>query len=461
MKIKRYFAPDMRRAIRMVRDEQGPDAVILSSRNLNNGVELVAAVDYDAELVSGMCGAPAEAAPATPVAPAASPAEETKVSVAPDLQAPHQPAAPERRATLDELLREPPQPAVNRFSFSASPPRGASTSGARNLPGAADTARTHEQQVEWVQDPALVAMQEELKTLRAILQDQVARLATSDYDRREPVRAEIVRRMVRFGFDEVVARGIAAGTAGLATQAEAWREAIFRLAKRLPVAATDPLEQGGVIALVGATGVGKTTTAAKLAARACVMHGQRSVALVSTDDFRVGAQRQLASFGLLLGLPVRQARSPAELAEQLAELCDRHLVIVDTAGVGQRDLRLIEETRKLTGVPDLRSYLVLSANVQREVMDQVVEAFGRERLAGCILTKLDETALLGPALSALLSHQLPAIYSCGGQRVPEDLAIARSRDLVTRALSLPSPVRPGAGPPPTCRTRGEVRHAAV
>lgn len=435
MKIKRFFAPDMRQAIRMVRDEQGPDAVILSTRNTGGGVEIVAAIDYDAELVNGMLGEPQDdqraAQPETPApADARRPAAEQSQVAAP------------AATDAEETPPEPEIPAVPELLKRSAPAR---------------TPR-----VEWTQDPALSAMQDELKSLRAILQDQVTRLATADYDRREPVRAEIARRLVKAGFDEAVARGVAAGTTSLATPGEAWREAQFGLAQRLPVVAADPIEQGHVIALIGATGVGKTTTAAKLAARACLRYGSKSVALISTDDFRVGAQRQLASFGLLLGLPVRQARSTGELADQLAEFDNRRLVIVDTAGMGQRDLRLIEETRKLSQVAELQSYLVMSANVQREVMDEVVDAFGRDQLAGCILTKLDEAARLGPALSTLLTHQLPVAFISEGQRVPEDLRPARASDLVNRALAAPARrARPGPSPGAVAGPAREVRHASA
>lgn len=435
MKIKRFFAPDMRQAIRMVRDEQGPDAVILSTRNTGGGVEIVAAIDYDAELVNGMLGEPQT--------------EQRDARPAP----PH----PAEAAATAEVLPEPAAPAVPPATEALPEPEIAEVPELLKRSAPSRTPR-----VEWTQDPTLAAMQDELKSLRAILQDQVTRLATADYDRREPVRAEIARRLMKAGFDEAVARGVAAGTTSLATPAEAWREAQFGLAQRLPVVAADPVEQGHVIALIGATGVGKTTTAAKLAARACLRYGSKSVALISTDDFRVGAQRQLASFGLLLGLPVRQARSTAELADQLAEFDNRRLVIIDTAGMGQRDVRLIEETRKLSQVAELQSYLVMSANLQREVMDEVVDAFGRDQLAGCILTKLDEAARLGPALSTLLTHQLPVAFVSEGQRVPEDLRPARARDLVSRALASPArAARPGPSPTAAAGTVQEVRHASA
>lgn len=443
MKIKRFSAPDMRQAIRMVRDDVGPDAVILSTRNTGGGVEIVAAIDYDAELVDRMVGdghtdsrneqaaAPAQAsAPLDPAPERPEPEHQRNDAQRPSWKE-HVAARP---AQVPDVPAPQPQPQ----------PRPATS------------------RVEWVQDPALSAMQEELKSLRAILQDQMARLATSDYDRREPVRAEIGRRLIKAGFDESVARGIAAGTTDLAPLGDAWKEALFGLARRLPVAPVDQIEQSRIIALVGATGVGKTTTAAKLAARACLRYGSKSVALISTDDYRVGAQRQLASFGLLLGLPVRQARSTSELADHLAEFANRRQVIIDTAGMSQRDLRLLEESRKLGELGNVENYLVMSANVQREVMDEVIDAFGRERLAGCILTKLDEAARLGPALSTLLTRQLPVAFVSEGQRVPEDLRPARARDLISSALGQksPQPAPPQAAPIAAAPAR-EVHHASA
>jgi flagellar biosynthesis protein FlhF len=433
MKIKRFFAPDMRQAIRMVRDEQGPDAVIISTRTTGGGVEIVAAIDYDAELVNGVFGEAQDERRAEPATP--DPLE----TAAPE------PVAPAEKTRAARLADKPP-------------PEAAAAEG-RDLPRR--TALSREPRIEWGQDPALTAMQEELKALRMILQDQVTRLATADYDRREPVRADIVRRLLKAGFDEAVARGIAASTSSMATPEEAWHEALFGLASRLPMASGDPMEQSNVIALIGATGVGKTTTAAKLATRACLRYGSKSVALISTDDFRVGAQRQLASFGLLLGVPVRQARCQAELVDHLAEFGNRRLVIVDTAGMGQRDLRLIDETRKLAQVADLQSYLVMSANVQREVMDEVMDAFGREHLAGCILTKIDEAARLGPALSTVLTHQLPVAFISEGQRVPEDLRPARANDLVNRALAPPARPAQARKASPTAGLSQGVRHESA
>ena len=451
MKIKRFFAPDMRQAIRTVRDEQGPDAVILSTRSTAGGIEIVAAVDYDAELVNGIFGdarGTSSRKPADERAADETGDDEHDGDTATDsVRAGGSPVEPAAEPSSERLPE--PEPGVKL----AGAPEPASPPAARTR-----TAEPGKPRIEWSQDPMLVAMQDELKSLRALLQDQVARLATADYDRRDPVRAEIVRRFVACGFEEKTARRIAAATSDGAEPARAWREALFRLANWLPVTAGDPLECSQAIALVGATGVGKTTTAAKLAARACLRFGSKSVALVSTDDFRVGAHRQLASYGLLLGLPVRHARSADELADQLEEFDNRRIVIVDTAGVGQRDARLIDETRSLVRTGALQSHLVLSSNVQQEVIEEVIAAFGTDRLAGCILTKLDEASRLGPALSTALAHHLPISFVSSGQRVPEDIKIARPRDLVARAFSFPGRKTDTPWTPSASSAHQEVPH---
>lgn len=399
MKIKRFFAPEMRQAIQLVRAEQGPDAVILSTRSTQGGVEIVAAVDYDAELIDSMAGSERASVQASS---AKASAENTGEHAAPEALEPEEPQ---------------PTPAQR--------PRPAA---ARPAPAA----------IEWAQDPTLCAMREELRALRGLLQDEVARIAKAEREQSNPVFAATVRRLAGLGFDEELARQVTRAARPDGDPARAWRETLVALADAVPIPAADPLERGGIIALVGATGVGKTTTAAKLAARCAIRYGKSSVALISTDDYRVGAQRQLASFGMLLGVPVRQARSAAELAAHISDFGERRVVIIDTAGMSQRDAGLIGATRDLIGIADVRSYLVMSANLQREVMDEVAAAFHEHGPAGCILTKVDEAARLGPAISAVVRHRLPIAFLSEGQRVPEDLKIARTQELVARAITQPN-----------------------
>lgn len=391
MKIKRYFAPDMRQAIRKVREEQGPDAAILSNRRVNGGIEIIAAVDYDESLFDAVApgsraqrGAAPAAEPTTP-SPSASPAPE---------------------------IREPARPS-------------------------ADVGRTTGQAADWTEDPTLGAMRKEIQTLRSMLENQLSSMAWTDMARENPVRATLMQRFADMGLAEPLSKDLVGQITADEDLEHGWRQGLGLLAHRVPVSDDDILTQGGVVSLVGPTGVGKTTMVAKLAARYALRNGRRHVALVSTDSFRIGAYEQLHTYGQLLGVPVYSASDADELRHVLDDLCDKHLVLIDTAGMGQRDMRLVQQLETLHGGgPGIRTYLVLSANTQTSTLTEVTQAFRQTRLNGCILTKLDEAASLGSALSAVVHAQLPVAYVGDGQRVPEDMHQARAHTLISRAVAL-------------------------
>lgn len=413
MKIKRIFAEDMRQAIRKVREELGPDAVILSSRNVEGGVEVISAIDYDERIIR----AAAEPAPA-PVAP---PPVARPASFASTLQQAAASAPARRRRKIDiavdddldlsagfaepvERREEPPKP----------------------LPS-----------VEWTQEPAITEMRRELKTLRSLFENQMTLLEWQQLGQRQPVRATVFRQLTELGLGSDVCRKLADHIAKEADPEQAWERALALIEHHTPVTNDDILERGGIVAMVGPTGVGKTTTVAKLAARFALRHGRGSVALVSTDNFRIGAQDQLRNFGRILGVPVHTAGSRAELEEVLRDLKDRRLVLIDTAGMSQRDMRLSEQFQALSELKaPIRTYLVLSANTQLASLTETVRAFRRVKPAACIITKLDECASLGGVLTAVLRYQLPVAYLGTGQRVPEDLQPARSDRLVEQACAL-------------------------
>jgi flagellar biosynthesis protein FlhF len=410
MKIKRYFAADMRQAIRRVREEQGPDAVILSNRKVEGGIEIIAAVDYDEELVGQALGQ--SAAPAQNANPAAQPAPRSEAR---EYAAAASTAAPKAAAYA------------------------ATAADARDTTPVAQDARPAAQRsnIHWAQDPALVAMRREIQELRGLLENQLAHLAWGDLQRRQPLKTELLRRLTDLGLTPALCKLISEQVGPAEDDEQAWRRALGLLAHHLAVTDDDILTSGGVIALVGSTGVGKTTTVAKLAARFALRHGQRSVALITTDCYRIGAHEQLFTYGRILGVPVQVASTHEELQNALRSLSDKRLVLIDTAGMSQRDLRLTEQFDTLldSGFP-LQTYLVLSATIQAGVLEETLQRFGKVALAGCILTKLDEAASLGGVLSTVAKHRMPLAYVGDGQRVPEDLHPARAHNLVNRAVSL-------------------------
>ncbi len=399
MKIKRYFAPDMRQAIRNVREEQGPDAVILSNRRVNGGIEIIAALDYDESLLGQMSGA-------------ASGAE-----------------------------RQAPQASDATHNDVASAPRSG---------------------IEWSQDPTLIDMRQEIKTLRGILENQLSHLAWGDLARRNPQQAGILQRFSQMGVSADLAQQIVAEIHQADDLEHAWRQALAVLAHQVRTTDDDVLTRGGVISLVGPTGVGKTTMIAKLAARYALRHGKRHVALVSTDSFRIGAHEQLHTFGQLLGVPVYSAADRNSLSAVLTDLSDKQLVLIDTAGMSQRDLRLSEQIATLEGAGDrIQTYLVLSSNIHSATVHEVVQAFRCARLHGCMLTKLDETASLGGPLSAVVRYQLPIAYVGDGQRVPEDMHPARAHSLVSRAVALMQQAELSAGASSPEYSYGNMANANV
>lgn len=384
MQIKRYFGEDMRQAIRMVREAQGPDAVILSNRKVPGGVEIVAAVDYDESAFNHVPVQSAEKAPGS-----------ADVS----------PLSPVHGNAEKDITRPVPAGAAGK--------------------------------IDWPQDPALTAMRGELSSLRGLLEAQLSGLAWGDLGRRHPHRAALLRKLMELDLSTALARGVVARVPESADPDVAWRTALGILAHHIRIADDDLLNRGGVFALVGPTGVGKTTTIAKLAARFALRHGPDEVALVTTDTYRVGATEQLRTYARIMGVPVRITRPGEALGTILDDLSARRLVLIDTAGMSQRDIRLSEQLAMIReGSQLVQTYLVLAATSQELALDETVRAFRGTRLDGCVITKLDEATALGGALSVVVQAKLKVAYVSDGQRVPEDLRPARASALVTRAVTL-------------------------
>lgn len=291
-----------------------------------------------------------------------------------------------------------------------------------------DTETTHE----------LESMREEMKSIRRLLEHQISGLMWQEVERREPLRAMLIKRLERMGLSSELADQLACYIPEDTQPAQAWKALLGLVSDQITITKTDILKKGGVVALLGPTGVGKTTTIAKLAARAAMEYGADNVALVTTDTFRIGAHEQLAVYGRIMGCPVRIAKDSGELAEIIYQLRHRRLILVDTAGMGQRDVRLSEQLDTLMQDSGevISSYLVLPATAQRKVLQETIDHFKRVPLSGCILTKLDESLSLGEFISVIVQNALPLAYVANGQRVPEDIVIAQPKYVVAKANEL-------------------------
>lgn len=408
MKIKRFFAPDMRQALRQVRETFGPDAVILSNKAVEDGVELVAAMDYDESKVTAqiqMAAAPREA-PARPVAPSTVPPASRRPTPPREASAP----VPGQAQTLAELLKSRK---AEMSAPAASPAPGAPAESA-----------------------LLTEMRREMRELRRLMETELSDLAWRELGQRRPATKELLRRLMNLELHPELCRELADQVEETDPD-QAYRRALTLLANRLPTSQTDYLEQGGAVALIGPTGVGKTTTVAKLAARFCLRYGNRQLALITTDNYRIGAEEQLHIYGRILDVPVRTAADEDSLNAALNMFSDRRLVLIDTAGMSQRDVRLSQQLALLRrGNRPIHSLLTLSATTQAAALEQAVEAFAAARPSACVVTKVDEACALGGLLTALIRHRLPMAFSTDGQKVPEDIHIGRPHTLVSRAVEL-------------------------
>jgi flagellar biosynthesis protein FlhF len=258
--------------------------------------------------------------------------------------------------------------------------------------------------------------------LRRLLETQLASLAWSDLNREAPVRARVLRELAKLGVDSTLAAELADEVPADSGSQEAMRLVMRRFGERLPLASWDMAEDGGVFAIVGPTGVGKTTTIAKIAARFVLRHNVAELGLVSTDSYRIGARQQLLNFARILRAPLHTAESAADLRRVLDGFGNKKLVLIDTAGMSQRDVRLANQfsTLQVEG-HHLRTVLALSAGADRACLAEALKVFKAVKPEALIVTKIDEAAALGGVLSLAIGSKLPVAYLSDGQRVPEDL----------------------------------------
>ena len=406
MQVKRFFAADMRQAMKLVRDELGADACILGNRRVAGGVELTAALDVQMP----------PASQANPQLEQELRATQAKIAAA--------------RSELDNRTLEASQ---NGQLFAAA------NAAAERKP-AAMASRTSTSPAD---QQALDAMRAELHGLRELIEVQLGSIAWGQLQSRQPQQASLWRRLQRLGLSAELSRQLLERVARINDPRQAWRLLLAHLAHAIRIPEQEVIEEGGLVALVGPAGMGKTTTLAKLAARLVLKHGPQGLALVGMDSFRIGAHEQLKTLGRILNVPVLQVDPGQSLSQVLAPLARKKLVLIDTAGLPANDpaLRLQLEALANRGLK-VKNFLVMAATSQGQVLKAAYHGYKRCGLAGCIISKVDEAACLGEVLELAIGQQLPVAYLTDGPRIPDDLQLPKSHQLVSRAVSLQLPEEP-------------------
>jgi len=456
MNVKKFIANSSREAWRQVREALGPDAVILSNRNIPDGVEILAMANEDMTTLVAPTGA--REAGARPQA-----ASLQQQSGLPPAQQPKRPALlssplaqqPARALRTEQapLLDQPAQGRAPARAAEAAPGpdarvwrsrRAGSAAAQPPAAGATDAAEQDQRPRSALPefdgkdyDEILSEVMSEIRSMRGVLETQLAEISWGGAQKREPLKGIVLKEMLAAGFSASLSRLI---TENLPSNSKSqdimfWVKSV--LARNLNTLANENelLENGGVFALVGPTGVGKTTTTAKLAARCVMRHGSGKLALITTDGYRIGGYEQLRIYGKILGVMVHSVKDETDLRIALEELKGKHTVLIDTAGVGQRDQMVAEQDAMLAGAGvDIKRLLCLNATATGGTLNEVVHAYSSSGLAGCIITKLDEAATIGNVLDVVIRHKLNLHYVANGQRVPEDLHVANKLYLADRAF---------------------------
>lgn len=454
MSTHKFTAPDMRQALKMVRDQLGAEAVILSNRKVAAGVEIIAAADYDVFMAehqererktnhvppfmdnAAPVKAPAQGDPGRVIARDKS----ADAALAQQVKrfAEQQAAAPAKRAFGEEWLKQISQ---LESGDESEPSVAISNQGRRQLqrePAAqAAAAQPVARPAAPIPNSELAAMRNEISQLRSMLNVQLANVAWGDFSYRHPLEANVFKRLTRLGLSPALCRKLLRNLKPDMDVKAAWQHSLKELGDDLPLMQEDILAHGGIFAFVGPAGVGKTTTIAKLATKYVLEHGADDIALVTTDSYRIAGHEQLSTLGRILKVPVRVVTDQHPLDQILRSLSRKKLILIDTAGLSHKDQVHKEQMRLLeTMGANVQRWLVLSSTAQRRILDRAVDDYKHLNLEGCIFTKLDESASLGEALSVAIEAQLPIAYITDGQNIPDDIEVPQPSRLINHAIAL-------------------------
>lgn len=469
MNVQRFLAPSSREAMNKVKMGLGDAAIILSTRTTEHGFEVLATTE------EGLSSLPIN--PSRPPRQAQAPEGKSRLQ-----ERAAQQVAPRKVPSDSTVAQDTETLAMSTLSFqdyvrermlrkrrellqgSAAPEDGANARPQTEAPPPAagllhkdDDMRLSFPQADDGRRPAArtkanapakatadapkpsateMRLNAELTGLKTMIEDRFNTLTWLGSSRQDPIQSGLMLKLIRAGYSPTMVRAVLERLPADRKPADAfrWTQEVLARNLRTQQDASALCDEGGVFALVGSTGVGKTTTAAKLAAQCVKVYGANSVGLITLDTYRVSGYEQLRTYGRMLGVVAHLAHDLAALQDLLGLLANKRMVIIDTAGLGQKDPR-IQEMLELLATPKIKKLLVLNAGSHGDTLDDVFAAYKGTELYGVVLSKLDEAAKLGPALDTLIRHQVVLRGVCTGQRVPEDWLRPDAQTLVRMSMA--------------------------
>ncbi|MCP5335017.1 MAG: flagellar biosynthesis protein FlhF [Oceanospirillaceae bacterium] len=459
MKVRRFTAPTMQKALKKVSDEMGPDAVILSNHRVNGGVEIIVAQQY-------------EKAPSVPrfdpqeqddVEAVISPAAAQKIKASQAAKDPWpflndaQKHEVEKQLQLQDEIEQlqkkrgkkpaPAQAPAAAFNVDSKASLSDMLSSIKQgrgqnemaAPKAAAPAPQMQMAGKFMED-----MRAELNDLKELLKAKPEQNSAAPvsfvwkkYAPSNALQAKFWGRLEHMGVADWLIFQLVNGVQPHNDESAEWQKVLHHLTDYIHVSPADKLKRGGVFALVGPTGAGKTTTIAKMAVRYTLEHQDAKVGLITMDNYRLAAHDQLRTLGQILGVPVQVCDAEHPLTRCLATLSDCDLVLIDTAGISDKNPLQREQLAELHSVQGrVQTLLTLPATSQGRVLKKVLHSYQSAGLSGAILTKMDEASCLGEAISLFAQAGLPVAYCTDGQRIPDDFHVANAKALVKRSVQI-------------------------
>jgi flagellar biosynthesis protein FlhF len=409
MNIKRFFGKNSKLALAQVREELGDDAVILSNRTVKGGNEIMAFSEADMESLAA--------------------SDDTEVTLNADV------VEDSRTSTLEELFKKRMQ--SEKTSLPAKSNLNADVARESNSEMVEATLAQTKAQAKEV-NAQIAGMMSEIRNMRSIIESQLAEISWGATQQREPIKSKILSTMLTAGFSPGLSKQLVDNLPEKQTEAasQKWVQSVILKNLETMTADDEMLDKGGIFAVVGPTGVGKTTTTAKLAARFVMKHGTENIGLITTDSYRIGGHEQLRIYGKILGVMVHTVKDEADLKLALNELKNKHTILIDTVGVSQRDKMVAEQIKMLSNKQlNIKKLLCLNATNTGDTLIDVVKAYRGQGLSGCVMTKIDEAITLGNVLDVMIREKLKLHYVTNGQRVPEDLHLPHKQQLVHRTFN--------------------------
>jgi flagellar biosynthesis protein FlhF len=452
MEIKRIKEKSIHDAIQKVREELGPEAVILSTEKNRHGVEIIAALDFDATVL--------EEKLAEKNQPTITVESQTAVNQEAFSEAIEKSIEKQFSAQMNKINET-----IVNFQIENNQERNKIYDSLSQridiLHKSVDEkyieqqrARTEnfsvlQKQVTQLSDDfsdyitsalpdemnSIMQIHEEIGDLKDVLGCQTKLLDWAKWGKNNPSGISLISRLVNAGFGVGLSKNVMSNISDISDNEIAWRNVIELLTAGIKTPEINIQKEGGVVMALGRTGVGKTTTLAKIATKYVIENGPSEVAFINLDGKRVGGFDQLDTYGRILNVPVYRFDGEESMRSILKIIRSRALVLIDTAGVNEPGKEIESFVNNLSrNKVDVHKLLLMSANTQLHNLKEIVDGFRKCQPNGCVITKTDESSQLGNVITVSIEDDLPVYFETFGQKVPEDINNIEPSSLIQRAI---------------------------